>query len=494
MWADDIGVMLDKIKSCYVTVFYDSCHAGYAVPWLAGKGRTIITSSNKGSSYVYPKSGPDKKSPGGIFNTLYIMAHGVFKDSADANNDDSVSQKEAYDYANKYTDDVSKAHHKKSQEGTYTPPKPPCECCDVVCNESTKYLCVVTEGNGTISPLCKKIGDYCGPTIENITNVTENITQPNITENVTPGTGDGITVGGGGEGIPAVCGDGNKSATEECEKDSDCPAYRYCSKCVCKQYPLICGDGKIAAGEECDPKATPTGCSEGLVCDGFCVCREPANYCGDGILSPTEECDVGIGCDSGYTCDLGSCTCEETTTEPPPTEGYCGDGTVQTNEQCESSSQCSSGQVCSNCQCADVTVEYCGDGEVNGAEECDPQASPTGCDSGQACSQGCTCVNPPSLDCESICANTPPAQSFGGGYGSAQACADAVSSHYLPGPTCYLTCTYSWYYSVSNIAGTSSCCCGMKKQFACDDCPGQNPTCPGQDTCQQNAPSWYVPS
>jgi hypothetical protein len=498
MWADEIGVLLDKIKSCYVTVMYDSCHAGYAVPWLAGKGRTIITTSNKGSSYVYPKSGPDKKSPGGIFNTLYIMAYGVFKDSADANNDGSITPKEAYDYANKYTDDVSKAHHNKAQKGTYTPPKPPCVCCDVVCNESTSYLCTVIEGNGTIDPLCKKVGDYCGPTT---TGIDDNITLPNITENITenwtPETGDGITVGGGGEGIPVVCGDGNKSATEECETDKDCPQYRYCEKCACKQYPMICGDGNIAAGEDCDPKATPTGCSEGLECSGDCVCTEPINYCGDGILSPLEECDVGIGCDSGETCNLGSCTCEKTPTEPPPTEGYCGDGTVQSNEQCESSSQCSSNQVCSNCQCIDVTVEYCGDGEVNGGEECDPNASPDGCYGSAVCSGGCTCVNPPNLDCESICSYTSGAQSFGGGTGSSQECSSTVSNYYMPGKDCYTTCTYSWYYAVSNIAGTSSCCCGMKKEFPCTNCPCVKPCDPGcpdpESTCAANAPSWYVP-
>jgi hypothetical protein len=519
MWAEDIGAMLDKIKSCYVTLMYDSCHSGPAAPWLAGRGRTVMTTSNVGSSWGIGGKG--------VFNTQWIYAQGMFADEADTNNDGKVTDKEAFDYANKETKHKVKKKTGKDQSGTWTDPKPPCVCCDVPCNASTNYYCVVTEGNGTISPLCKKVGDYCGPTItDNITNVTENITTPNITENGTPGTGGGITVGGGENLTVSVCGDGNKTGTEQCEADSDCPKYRYCDKktCVCKQYPLICGDGKIAAGEECDPQASPTGCTEGLVCDGFCICREPANYCGDGILSATEECDVGIGCDTGYTCDMGSCTCEEST-EPPPTEGYCGDGKVEGNEECESASDCGSGYSCTNCLCVETTTcgdgeitgseecdpnasptgcdsgyscasnckcvqtpTYCGDGEVNGAEECDPNASPTGCGSGEGCTGDCRCIGPPDPDCESACAQLT-GSTLLGEFSDAGQCTVELAKTYWPGKTCYVNCWWVKALGYGNVAGYTYCCCGIKKEFPCDDCPGENPYC-DESLCAANKPSW----
>jgi len=486
MWADDIAPLLNKIKSCYVTLMYDSCHSGPAGKFLAGKGRSIMTTSNAGSSWGLGGHG--------VFNTQWIYAHGLFADEADANNDGKVTDKEAFDYANKATKDIVKKKTGKDQSGTWTDPVGDCECCDVACNQSTKYLCTVVEGNGTINPLCKKVGDYCGPTItENITNVTENITTPNITGNGTLGGEGGITVGGGENITVSVCGDGNKTGTEQCEADSDCPSYRYCDKktCMCKQYPLICGDGHIAAGEECDPKASPTGCSEGLVCDGFCVCRKPANYCGDGILSSTEECDVGIGCDSGYSCNLASCTCEQSTSGGnDTTEGYCGDGSVQSNEECESSSQCSSGQVCSSCQCIDATVEYCGDGKVNGNEECDPKASPSGCGSGLGCTGDCRCIGPPEPDCESVCGQLSGAQ-YLGTFSNENSCTYDLLNSYYPVKDCNTRCRYIKVLGYGNVAGWTYCCCGTAKYLPCTDCPGQNPECPDSTACNAIAPSWF---
>lgn len=556
MWAEDIAALLDKLDSCYVTVMYDSCHSGYAAPWLAGKGRTIMTTSDKGSSYAYPRSKKTGKSAGGIWNTLWIMAHNTFKDEADKNNDGDVDHQEAYDYANKYAPGVVKAHAKKDQKGTVTPPEPPCECCDVICNEDSGYLCIIIEGNGTIDPQCKKVGDYCGPT---------------TTDGIPPEDGDGVTVGNGElppeePTEPSVCGDGNITGAEQCDHGSPstnkCEEGKYCKECMCHdlETSIVCGDGKISSPQEdCDGgNVLYNVCPEGQTCQ-ICQCVGEQAQCGDGRITPPEECDHGNSytaqCPGGNTCY--SCQCippgdvpEEThlecvdsacitvpglgtdecsTSADCEEEAECGDGDVEGNEQCEYDYQCGTDEYCSNCQCVpeggpvcgndeveegeeceddgdcsgnDICVgcqcispePYCGDEEVNGDEECDPTATPDGCDESGVCGSLCRCVYPPSLNCELVCAATPGAQSFGGGYGSANECKNAVADHYGT-TTCYLTCSYSWYYKVTNIAGEASCCCGVKKMFECSDCPGQNPQCPDPDTtCAANAPSWVPPS
>jgi len=510
MWASDLGELLNQIKSCYVTLMYDSCHSGYAAPQLAGKGRTVITTSGTGSSYGYPGGGG--VGAGGAWNSLWILAHGTFKDEADSNNDGTVSDREAFDFANRNVNSALKGG--RNQTATWTGPQPPCTCCHVQCDASTNYICNVVAGDGTNDPRCKKVGDGCTYTVP-IGNGTQ---IQNITENIT-GNGSTTTGGGGNETFTGTrtCGNNVTVPQGGCQNDADCPQYRYCDKqtCTCKQYPLICGDGHIAAGEACDPKAVPNGCPENEACDANCRCSTPI-VCGDGVLGGTEQCEAGIPCTgSGMTCNLNTCQCEQGVTEnvtgggtttgggtinqtpgggvttPQP---YCGDGIVNGNEQCEINSQCPSGYHCSACQCAQ-TPAVCGDGIINGNEQCDPRASPAGCYGNSVCSSGCTCVSPPTLNCDNICSQTSGAQSFGGGYSDAVSCANGVKNSFSP-VVCYTICTYSWYYKVSNIAGSASCCCGMKKQFACSNCPapaGTQPYCPGTSICDQNAPSWYVP-
>jgi hypothetical protein len=390
MWAEDITPLLNKLKSCYVTVMYDSCHSGFAAPWLAGRGRTIMTTSDKGSSWAYPKNKKSGKSAGGIWNTLWIMSHNTFKDSADKNNDGKVDHKEAYDYANKYAPGVVKAHTKKDQKGTITPPKPPCVCCDVICTENTSYLCTAVEGNGTIDPLCKggKIGDYCGPATT--TNGGISI-DDNETENDSVTTGDGttggVTTGGGGTSVPAVCGDGNITGAEQCDhgsyKTNKCPTGTYCKDCECKKLETtaVCGDGKISApNEDCDGgNVLYNVCPSGYKCH-ICKCIAETATCGDGTVTAPEECDHGntytAQCSGGNVCS--SCRCvvpgsvqnqthlecvnsacvavtgsgsdECSTSADCQEDAVCGDGDIEGTEDCESDNDCSSDEVCSNCQ------------------------------------------------------------------------------------------------------------------------------------------------
>jgi hypothetical protein len=158
------------------------------------------------------------------------------------------------------------------------------------------------------------------------------------------------------------------------------------------------------------------------------------------------------------------------------------------------SSDCSGDDVCVSCQCL-TPQPYCGDDKVNGNEECDPTASPDGCDSPAVCGSKCKCVDPPSLDCESICSATSGAIPISGSYSSASECKAGAQSYFGSAPSCTTLCVYAWYYKVTNIAGSDSCCCAVKKTFQCTDCPGQNPQCPDPNTiCPANAPSWVPPS
>jgi hypothetical protein len=325
-----------------------------------------------------------------------------------------------------------------------------------------------------------------------------------------------------------VCGDGKISVPyEDCDGGDVnyklCPEGQECRICKCVPVQTQCGDGSIGPGEQCDHGNTVTNrCDGGNVCHNCqcvppgtippedepthlacvneaCVvvsgygtdqcqsnsdCEEELPDCGNEEIDPGEECEFDSDCLEGEYCF--GCFCLEE-------EPECGDDYVEGWEECEFDEDCPQGEFCFGCLCFEEPA-YCGDGNIDSGEECDPDATPNGCDSGGVCSAGCTCVYPPSLNCDEICSYTSGATNFGGSYSSAQACGAAVEAHYLPGRTCYTTCAYSWYYAVTNIAGTSSCCCGMKKEFACDDCPGQNPTCPpNPPTCENNAPSWYVP-
>lgn len=101
----------------------------------------------------------------------------------------------------------------------------------------------------------------------------------------------------------------------------------------------------------------------------------------------------------------------EDPTENPTAE--CGDGEInQNSEQCEVGVPCrDNNQQCNTqtCECETIAIssedpveqQFCGDGNVDSTEECDPNASISGCNSGQICSSLCVCVssaNPPSSD------------------------------------------------------------------------------------------------
>lgn len=111
-----------------------------------------------------------------------------------------------------------------------------------------------------------------------------------------------------------VCGDGYRTAPEQCDdgnltNDDGCTA-----GCVLE----LCGDGVVNGGgvEECEPPGTEA-CTEG--------CERRETVCGDGFVTGTEECDDGNLVDG----DGCSAVCRTAAL------GFCGDGMVGQGEECD---------------------------------------------------------------------------------------------------------------------------------------------------------------
>ncbi|MFH0885296.1 MAG: DUF4215 domain-containing protein [Candidatus Micrarchaeota archaeon] len=563
---------LDRMKSCDITIMYLSCYSGVASGNIKGPGRTVITPVGDNPAYGATRT-VDGYQAGGFFTQNFIKAKtdATAKNAADKNGDQQVSDKEAFDWAKDKTKDFVRDRLGKDNTATWTGPER-CRCCHVICDANSDYLCKAVAGNGTDSPDCSFIGDYCGPRTP----------PPQPPANETPLTGNG-TAGNGTSGngtgeqpptdaISPVCGDGKITGNEGCDYGSTntnkCSEGYYChDSCVCKKLEttVVCGDGKISVpNEDCDGGNVKFKvCPSGYTCS-ICKCKPTQAQCGDGTVTPPEECDHGNSytddCPDGKVCS--GCKCYAPG-DVPPDEAYCGnndregaeecdgtddsacasdeycsgcacvaeaecgDGDVEGNEECEDDNDCSGDDVCSNCMCVAPGAEcgndevesgeeceddedcdegetcddcmcwqtptYCGDGTVNGNEQCDPDATPTGCSEPALCGSNCQCVSPPSLNCDYVCSLTSGTQVIGSGYSSQSQCQSAASS-FFTSRTCYTTCKYSWFYRVDNIAGYASCCCGVKKEFACSDCPGPNPVCPpAESICPANAPNWQSP-
>jgi hypothetical protein len=172
--------------------------------------------------------------------------------------------------------------------------------------------------------------------------------------------------------------------------------------------------------------------------------------------------------------------------------------------------RCGANQVCtSQCRCATPTVtQTCGNGKREGSEQCDGTDA-SACSSGQSCSANCVCYTPtpqyhyecdfahgactrvdgagssncgkdsdcqpPVLDCPAYCKGQGYSQSLGSQYASSAACKDAAAE---TAAQCTTACIYTKFYSASNQAGATTCCCKAKYTYPCTDCPGQNPYCP----------------
>ncbi len=296
-----------------------------------------------------------------------------------------------------------------------------------------------------------------------------------------------------------------------------------------------CGNGLLEPnkGEQCDPKDPGTKCIPSYECNSFCKCvpiRTVTPRCGDGYLSNpsspgggNEECDVGFGfyqpkdahgnlltspdtCPAPKKCDAETCKCKM------PTHGVCDWGhQVCFQEDGPGVSECTADSQC-------VPPQVCGNNVREGSEQCDGTDKGT-CGPREYCTSGCTCApipthavcdyghgvctivdgvgtsecgsdadcTPPVVDCNSYCSSIGYSQNLGSSYPSGDACQQAATES---APTCNVLCVYTKYYTSTNQAGTTSCCCKTKKTFPCYDCPGANPTCPAANTiCPANAPA-----
>ena len=364
-----------------------------------------------------------------------------------------------------------------------------------------------------------------------------------------PGTGEGEP-GDEPEDEPTegVCGNGVIEGNETCDvggatingithgaAPETCPMGQHCRDCVCVEgiFTPRCGDGYISgqeqgANEECDTKGgtLPDTCTPPETCNSVCRCEyveedDGMHYgCVEGTCALLEgegrnDCSYDSDC-KHYECQDETCVlvyspgqnecydnedCELTHTECIDEEcvdvpGF-GDSECNFDADCieEYHTECVEGQC--------VEVEGEGQWECFYDEDCEEWH--TECIEEQCVDvegpgdwecyydSDCEEVEPPELDCQYICGQTPGADVLAQGLATSNECKSALQEFY-DSVTCYTTCRYSWFYRVDNTAGYDSCCCGMVKRFPCDDCPGQNPTCPDpEDICAANAPSWYSP-
>lgn len=188
MRSDELSPYVGKMKSCYIRVLYASCYSGAAVTDLSMPG-TIVMTPVDGEHVSY---GQNAWSPswhiGTYFAQAYVQAKSTNKTNADSNGDGQVSEKEAFDYAdrrNSGTMEAKRAYYlncfntnpdpaikqyclKKAMEiapqvGQYSDGGP-CDCCYIDCNETSDWKCSVFAGRN--KPNCdecagKKIGELC---------------------------------------------------------------------------------------------------------------------------------------------------------------------------------------------------------------------------------------------------------------------------------------------------------------------------------------------
>ncbi|MEW6036454.1 MAG: hypothetical protein AB1529_07625 [Candidatus Micrarchaeota archaeon] len=327
----------------------------------------------------------------------------------------------------------------------------------------------------------------------------------------------------------SFCGDGEITGAEQCDYASastnKCSSGSYCTNsCACKilETSPRCGDGKISieSGEQCDGGSVNTNiCQPGYKCytpECQCILVEGSGQCGDGTVTPPEECDHGNSftaqCSSGLTCHNCECTSysELTHLECDYQLQRCVEVSGAGDDGCSSDSQCKS-----------VTEAFCGNNDREGSEECDG-SDDSACASDEYCSQNCQCVQsvttpqyhtecdfahgacvqvegagqnecssdsqcvPPVVDCPAYCAGQGYSQVVQGSYSSASQCQAAAAES---AQTCTTKCVYSKFYSTSNQAGTTTCCCKQVEVFQCSDCPGENPQCPDPNVvCPANQP------
>jgi len=225
------------------------------------------------------------------------------------------------------------------------------------------------------------------------------------------------------------CGDGQINEGETCDPAADetiwpnhgCPSGQDCSlTCGCTATitttpgditPLaVCGDGIKNGTEQCDPAAPSSGadCPSGYFCvvsgPSACMCQTviiPGTTCGNSTLEPSEKCD-GTLFAAGVNCSAYGNPCRDSASTDPCT--CCGDGVKQVTagEECDPMDPFGCGAAAvmtctSDCKCVPPTGTgpSCGNGVLDPGESCDI-GNP--CPAGQYCTVTCDCKDVPKLD------------------------------------------------------------------------------------------------
>ena len=210
----------------------------------------------------------------------------------------------------------------------------------------------------------------------------------------------------------SVCGDGLRSASENCDDGNTLSGDGCSSTCgpeagwdcptpgqPCKRIG-VCGDGLVdlVTAEQCDDGNTTggDGCSPQCTVEPDFACPT-ANApcvstvrCGDGKIGGTEQCDdsnttPGDGCSAtcqlepGWTCPVVAAACSATACGDGILAGteQCDDGIPASNDGCSSTCQVEPGYACGPNQWhpsvlpTQCYTTVCGDGHKEGAEQCD---------------------------------------------------------------------------------------------------------------------------
>ena len=122
-----------------------------------------------------------------------------------------------------------------------------------------------------------------------------------------------------------ACGDGDKTAGEECD-DGNLVNGDGCNS-FCKVETIECGNGLEELGEDCDDG----NLIDGDGCSANCVSEEEPSVCGNGSLEGDEECDDGNLID-GDGCS-STCLIEENAP-------VCGNQIIENGEECDGANDC----------------------------------------------------------------------------------------------------------------------------------------------------------
>lgn len=251
---------------------------------------------------------------------------------------------------------------------------------------------------------------------------------------------------GGGSGVEAICGNGEREPGELCDDgntDDDDGCSADCSEigdgyfCLepgedCVKY-VVCGSGLLEGNEECDDGNTDgdDGCSPICTIEDGWVCPRPGRpcvaipVCGNGRLERGETCDDGNtesedGCSGTEDDDAAPCQleagfwCPGAGLDCAPIA--CGDGLRSPDEECDDGDDDDDDGCSAACSVEDGwlcttpgtdCIPICGDGIRRGAEECDDgnRDSTDGCNAACRLEPGFVCPDD-GLDCvPAVCGN-----------------------------------------------------------------------------------------